>query len=115
LSSSASASNFFSFEFSTSSFLSRLASETVSPRAGTALTCAERRHFATMLQNGVVTSLPRGALGMIVIRLKPEAAVRLVGERPRYFLDAGIGLDGALRCQPGIHAAGAACGGDHQR
>jgi AraC-like DNA-binding protein len=53
----------------------------------------ERRHFAAMLQAGVVTSLPRGPLGMIVVRLKPEAAARLVGEHLRYFLDAGIGLD----------------------
>jgi hypothetical protein len=34
-----------------------------------------------MLRAGVVTSLPRGPLGMIVVRLKPEAATRLVGER----------------------------------
>ena len=53
----------------------------------------ERRHFATMLPNGIVTSLPRGALGMMVVRLKPEAATRLVGERLRFFFGAGIGLD----------------------
>lgn len=54
---------------------------------------AEYRHFAATLQTGVVTSLPRGPLGMIVVRVKPEAATRLVGERPKHFLDAAIGLE----------------------
>jgi len=53
----------------------------------------QRHNFATMLQNGVVISLPQGPLGMIVVRLRPEAATRLVGDRLRYFLNAGIGLD----------------------
>lgn len=53
----------------------------------------EQRHFATALQTGVATLLPRGPLGMIAVRLKPEAATRIVGERPRYFLGARIGLD----------------------
>jgi hypothetical protein len=42
---------------------------------------SEHRHFAAMLQAGVVTSLPRGPLGMIGVRLKPESTTRLVGER----------------------------------
>lgn len=53
----------------------------------------ERRNFATMLQNGVVNSVPCGPLGMIVVRLKPEAATRFAGDRLRYFLNAGVGLD----------------------
>jgi AraC-like DNA-binding protein len=54
---------------------------------------SEHRHFATILQTGVATTLPRGPLGMITVRLKPEAATRLVGTRPRYFLDTVIGLE----------------------
>lgn len=54
---------------------------------------SQRHNFATMLQNGVVISVPHGPLGMIVVRLRPEAATRLVGDRLRYFLNAGIGLD----------------------
>lgn len=53
----------------------------------------QRRHFATVMEAGIATSQPRGPLGMIWVRLKPEAATRLMGERPRYFLGAGIGLD----------------------
>jgi len=61
---------------------------------GTRLSRQSQRHnFATMLQNGVVISVPSGPLGMIVVRLRPEAATRLVGDRLRYFLNAGIGLD----------------------
>jgi len=54
---------------------------------------AEHRHFASMLQTGVATVLPRGPLGMIAVRLKPEVATRLVDARPRYFLDNVIGLE----------------------
>jgi len=54
---------------------------------------SEHRHCAGILQAGVVTSLPRGPLGLIGVRLKPEAATRLVGERLRYFLGTAIPLD----------------------
>jgi AraC-like DNA-binding protein len=54
---------------------------------------SEHRHFAATLQTGIVTSLPRGPLGMIVVRLRPEAATRLVSERPRYFLGTAVALD----------------------
>jgi AraC-like DNA-binding protein len=50
------------------------------------------RHFATMHQTGVVVSRVR-ALGMIGVRLRPEAAARLLGEHMQCFLDARIGLD----------------------
>jgi AraC-like DNA-binding protein len=53
----------------------------------------QHHNFATTLQNGVVISVPQGPLGMIVVRLRPEAATRLVGDRLRHFLNAGIGLD----------------------
>ena len=40
-----------------------------------------------------VVSLPRGPLGTVAVRLRPEAAACLLGERMQYFLDARIGLD----------------------
>ena len=46
-----------------------------------------RRYRQTEYRHFVAT------LGMIVVRLKPEAATRLVGARPRYFLGAAIELD----------------------
>jgi AraC-like DNA-binding protein len=52
-----------------------------------------RRHFATILETGIATSLPCGPLGMLWVRLKPEAATRLMGECPRRFLGTGVGLD----------------------
>jgi AraC-like DNA-binding protein len=51
------------------------------------------RHFATNLQSGVVVLRPRGPLGMIGVRLRPEAATALLGEHMQYFLDTPIGLD----------------------
>jgi len=54
---------------------------------------SEHRHFAAILQTGVITSLPRGPLGIIGVRLKPESTTRLVRERQRYFLGTAIGLD----------------------
>ena len=53
----------------------------------------EYHHFATMYQTGVVVSRPRGPVGVIGIRLRPETAASLLGERMQYFLDARIGLD----------------------
>jgi len=57
------------------------------------LSQSEHSHFAAILHAGVVTWLPRGPLGVIGVRLKPEATTRLVGERQRYFLGTPIGLD----------------------
>jgi AraC-like DNA-binding protein len=51
------------------------------------------RQFATVLQTGVVVEQPRGPLGMISVRLRPEMAGRLLGERMQDYLDARIGLD----------------------
>jgi len=53
----------------------------------------EHHHFASMFHTGVVVSRPRGPLGVISVRLRPEAAASLLGERMQYFLDARIGLD----------------------
>jgi AraC-like DNA-binding protein len=50
-------------------------------------------HYATMHQTGVVVSRPRGPLGMIAVRLRPEAAACLLGERLQSFLDNRIRLD----------------------
>jgi AraC-like DNA-binding protein len=51
------------------------------------------RHYATRHQTGVVVARPRGPLGFVDVRLRPEAAACLLGERMRHFLDARIGLD----------------------
>jgi len=61
---------------------------------------SEDRTLAGVLQTGVTSVRPRGPLGIIEVRLKPEAATRLVGERPRYFLDARIGLDDLFGASP---------------
>ncbi|MGY3618315.1 helix-turn-helix domain-containing protein [Bradyrhizobium sp. USDA 10063] len=53
----------------------------------------DRRNCATKLHSGLVIVQPGGALGVIVIRLKAEAAANLLGERMLDFLDAQIGLD----------------------
>jgi len=53
----------------------------------------EYRHHATMYQTGVVVARPRGPLGLICVRLRPEGAAFLLGERMQYFRDAPIGLD----------------------
>jgi len=50
-------------------------------------------HYATMHQTGILVARPRGPLGIIVVRLRPEAAACLLGERIKHFLDARIGLD----------------------
>jgi len=50
-------------------------------------------HFASTFHSGVVVSRPRGPLGLLAVRLRPEAAASLLGERMQYFLDARIGLD----------------------
>jgi hypothetical protein len=57
------------------------------------------RHFATMHQTGVVVSRVR-ALGIIGVRLRPEAAACLLGEHMQYFLDARIGLDDLFGTSP---------------
>jgi AraC-like DNA-binding protein len=51
------------------------------------------RHVVIKRQTGVIVARPRGALGMISVRLRPEAAASLLGERMQCFLDATISLD----------------------
>src|SRR3981081_1998935 len=49
-------------------------------------------HVATMLRTGVVTLRTSGPLGVLIVRLKPEAAARLMGERMQDFADEKIEL-----------------------
>jgi AraC-like DNA-binding protein len=53
----------------------------------------DHRKFATKLHSGLVIVQPGGALGVIAVRLRPEAAANLLGEGMLDFLDAQIGLD----------------------
>jgi len=53
----------------------------------------DRRNCATKLHIGLVIVQPGGALGVIAVRLKAEAAANLLGERMLDFLDVQIGLD----------------------
>jgi AraC-like DNA-binding protein len=49
-------------------------------------------HVVTALGTGVVTVRPSGPLGALVVRLKPEAAARLIGGRMREFVNDKINL-----------------------
>jgi AraC-like DNA-binding protein len=51
------------------------------------------RHVVTMIRTGVVTIFPTGPLGVVVARLKPEAAACLLGDRLYEFSDTKIDLD----------------------
>ena len=50
-------------------------------------------HFASTFHTGIVVSRPRGPLGIISVRLRPEAAACFLGEHMQCFLDTRIGLD----------------------
>jgi AraC-like DNA-binding protein len=49
-------------------------------------------HMATMVRTGVATLRASGPLGVLIVRLKPEAAARLMGERMQDFADEKIEL-----------------------
>jgi len=49
-------------------------------------------HVVTALRTGVVTARPSGPLGVLLVRLKPEAASRLVGDRIQEFINEKINL-----------------------
>jgi AraC-like DNA-binding protein len=49
-------------------------------------------HAATIVRTGVATLRPSGPLGMVTIRLKPEAAARLMGGAMQAFADEKIEL-----------------------
>jgi AraC-like DNA-binding protein len=50
------------------------------------------RHVVTTVGSGVVTVRPSGPVGLLVVRLKPEAASRLVGEQMQEFVNEKINL-----------------------
>src|SRR5258708_3696869 len=49
-------------------------------------------HVATMVRTGVATLRASGPLGVLIVRLQPEAAARLIGERMQDFADEKIEL-----------------------
>jgi len=49
-------------------------------------------HMATIARTGVAILRPKGPIGAIVVRLKPEAADRLMGDRMQDFLNKKIDL-----------------------
>jgi AraC-like DNA-binding protein len=49
-------------------------------------------HVVTAVGTGVVKLRPSGPLGLLMIRLKPEAAAHLIGERMQDFVDTKIDL-----------------------
>jgi AraC-like DNA-binding protein len=51
------------------------------------------RHVVTTVRNGVVLISPPGPLGVVMARLKPEAATRLLGDQLDAFADTKIDLD----------------------
>ena len=51
------------------------------------------RHIATGIQTGVLTFRPSGPAGCVVVRLKPEAAARIVGATIPDFTDTNVALD----------------------
>jgi AraC-like DNA-binding protein len=53
-------------------------------------------HVVTSLWTGVVTARPSGPLGALLVRLKPEAAARLVGGRMQEFINEKINLGDIL-------------------
>lgn len=54
-------------------------------------------HIATNVRSGVVTVQPSGAIGLIAIRLKPEAAPRFLHGSMGAFANAKIGLADMLK------------------
>jgi len=51
------------------------------------------QHIATAVRTGVVTISPHGPLGLIIARLKPEAAACLLGDHLYEFADTKVDLD----------------------
>jgi AraC-like DNA-binding protein len=50
------------------------------------------RHVATKLHSGIVTVQAPGPVGLVIARLKPDMAARLLGDRMAAFMDAKIAL-----------------------
>jgi AraC-like DNA-binding protein len=51
------------------------------------------QHVVTMIRRGITTINPHGPLGVIVARLKPEAAACLLGDHLYEFADTKVDLD----------------------
>jgi AraC-like DNA-binding protein len=49
-------------------------------------------HVATVVRTGVTIIRPNGPLGVLIVRLKPEAATRLMGEQMQHFFNEKIAL-----------------------
>jgi AraC-like DNA-binding protein len=57
------------------------------------------RNVATRVQTGVVTVRPNGPLGVVIMRLRPESAARILGPHMRDFADAKIGLGDVFKAR----------------
>jgi AraC-like DNA-binding protein len=57
------------------------------------------RSVATALHSGIITVRPNGPLGAVIVRLRPEAAARVLGERMQDFSGAKIGLGEIFRAR----------------
>jgi AraC-like DNA-binding protein len=57
----------------------------------------QKRHIATKVQTGIVTVWPNGPVGAIIVRLRPEAAARLLGERMQEFSNGKVDLHDIFR------------------
>jgi AraC-like DNA-binding protein len=61
---------------------------------------SDHRCFATKFQTGVVVVRYGGPQGTISVKLRPETAASLLGERMQCFLDAQINLDDIFGASP---------------
>jgi AraC-like DNA-binding protein len=50
------------------------------------------QHIVTTVQTGIVTICPDGPLGVVIVRLKPEAAACLLGDHIQEFADTKVDL-----------------------
>ena len=48
---------------------------------------------ATVVKSGIITIVPYGGIGTVVVRLKPESASVVIGEEIEAFADRKVGLD----------------------
>ena len=70
----------------------RTSTESYREYGGAGRTHPRYRHVATKLHSGVVTVRPPGPVGLIIARLRPDTAARLLGGRMAAFMDAKIAL-----------------------
>ena len=70
----------------------RTSTESYREYGGTGRMHAPYRHVAAKLHSGIVTVKSPGPLGLVVARLRPDMAARLLGNRMAAFMDAKIAL-----------------------